>query len=257
MTKVVRALRTALSGPLALWRALVFIRQHPRTLLYCVAPVGISILVYGGLLLVGGWWLASVVGEAIAWSAAWYVVALRVIVQAIVVVALLAVLTITFSLLANVIASPFNDLLSQFVERTVVGSLEETAFSWKQFGVDSVRAIREELLKLVIFGIPQLLLLALNLIPGIGSILYIVVLVPVTSFTMAYDYLDLPLSRRYTGLLSKIQFVQKRAISLLPFGATCAAVLAIPLLNILIMPVCVIAGTLVYLEHATAGTDRD
>ena len=74
----------------------------------------------------------------------------------------------TFALIANVVASPFNGLLAEAVERYLNGQLESAAFSWKKFADDALRSIRAELRKLLYFAVRAIPLVIISIIPVIN-----------------------------------------------------------------------------------------
>ncbi len=245
---IVKVIPTLFSGAIYIPRAIRLLLRRPGLWLYCIAPIIIaSILGVGAIAVVLGpiahWLLPTGI-----FTGPWYMDMLVVVVISIIIT---ASIFFTFAL-ANLIAGPFNEILSQRVEELVRHSTDATEFAWKTFWTDSWRAIKEESKTFIVLGSVQLLVLLLNLIPGIGSVVYMIVNVPLVGLLMAYEYLDLPLSRHGSGFKDKVKYIRQQPIRHLGFGWVCALLMFVPVLNILFLPVCVIAGTLLYCDHEAA-----
>lgn len=129
-----------------------------------------------------------------------------------------------FMVAANVIASPFYDVISK---RIMPGESGE--------GMGIFRVILEELKKaLFVLAIPLLLLV----IPVIGQILS-----PIAAMTvLAWDFLDFSLSRERPDFKGRLGYVRRRMFLLLGFGVP----LVIPILNILLFPFAIVGATLLF-----------
>lgn len=243
-----KVVHNLVSGAIYIPRAVRLLVGHPRLWLYCIAPIMIALLL--GVILIA--LLLGPVASALVpqgmWAGPWY---LDILTALILCIAIVASAFLSFALI-NVIAGPFNELLSQRVEEIIGYTTDTAPFRWKIFWQDSLRAIREEIKTLAFLGSIQLGLLLLNLIPVIGSVVYMIIHIPVIGLFMAYEYLDLPLSRNGVVFSKKIAYIRKQPIKHLGFGWICAIVLLIPIINIVFLPVCVIAGTLLYCEHEAA-----
>lgn len=245
---IVKSTHSLLSGAIYIPKAIRLLTRHPRLWLYCIAPIIIASLVGVSLIAVLLGPVAGTLVPAGLWAGPWY---LDIVTGVIVCSIIIASVFLAFVLI-NVIAGPFNEVLSQRVEEITGRTVQGAPFRWKIFLQDSVRAIREETKTLVFLGGIQLVLLLLNLIPVIGSVIYMVIHIPMIGLLMAYEYLDLPLSRHGVVFTKKIAYIRKQPFRHLGFGWVCAIVLFIPIVNILFLPVCVIAGTLLYCEHEAA-----
>ena len=100
-----------------------------------------------------------------------------------------------FSVVGNLIAAPFNDLLSERTEEILSGALRDEPFSFSAFWRDSRQTLGVEARKMALFVLGMLLLLLLNLIPVVGTLLYALLSVLLTLFFLAVEYTGFVLSR--------------------------------------------------------------
>jgi len=153
-------------------------------------------------------------------------------------------------LVASLLASPFHAALSRRVELVATGRVEEL----DEPGVLAIlreggRAAREELRRLVFFlGVWLLLAILGLLVPG-GQVVAPPLMTLFTLFFLPLDYASYTLDRRRLSFRQKRQWLLAHAGSTLAFGLAAFLVCAIPLLNLLAMPVLVVSGTLLALRH--------
>lgn len=109
---------------------------------------------------------------------------------------------------------------------------------------DIWRAILFELKKLAIalgLGLP---LLAVGLVPGFGPLVTSIGSVTVTGTLTCLDFFDAPLERRRLRFRRKLAIVGSSLPASATFGLVCLALVSVPFINLLAIPVCVAAGTL-------------
>ena len=110
--------------------------------------------------------------------------------------------------------------------------------------------MREELRRLVFFlGVWLLLAILGVLVPG-GQVVAPPLMTLFTLFFLPLDYASYTLDRRRLSFRQKRQWLLGHAGSMLGFGLAAFLVCAIPVLNLLAMPVLVVSGTLLALRHA-------
>ncbi|MCZ7684370.1 MAG: EI24 domain-containing protein [Sandaracinaceae bacterium] len=148
----------------------------------------------------------------------------------------LGLLAVVF--LTNVIAAPFNDLLSEAVEEIVTGR-PGPPFSLKTLARDSVRTVFLELFKLVIYLAVMLPMFVLSYVPVVGPILYAVVGFLFTTLYFAVDYIDWPASRRSRSIHYRFGMLHEHFLPMFGFGTGVWLFLFIPLVNLLFMPAAV------------------
>jgi CysZ protein len=164
---------------------------------------------------------------------------------------LLAVLIVAFTLLylftivANIIASPFNALLSIKVEELLVGKPQGTTGSiWLIFP----RALWRETSKLS-YLLPRLLgLLLLGIIPVINAaapVLWILF----GAWMMAIQYADYAADNNEISFAELRERLARKRMQSILFGLPAYLLLAIPLVNLVLMPVCVAGGTVFWVYN--------
>ena len=145
----------------------------------------------------------------------------------------------------NLLASPFYDVLAGKVEARLLGPSDEP-FAWRTVLGDAWMSVQHSLLGLLLYGLSMGLLLLLNLLPVVGSALYAALSTTATVFFLARELMDIPLSRRRLGFFEKIRWMGGHKALLGGLGLATMAMLAVPVVNLLLMPVAVLGGTLLY-----------
>ncbi|MDH5674640.1 MAG: EI24 domain-containing protein [Myxococcales bacterium] len=197
-------------------------------------------------------WPAEPGGEGL-W--AWLVGALHGLLQWLLALGLIVAGFVVVALSTSLLAAPFNDALSEAVERIATGRSAPPA-SLRRFVGDLGRTLRIELVKLAVFLALMLpLLLVSLLVPGVGPLVYTVVGSLLTAYFFAFDYVDWPASRRGLGTRARLRVATRHPMTMLGLGLGVWAFLYVPLLNLLFMPGAVAGGTLLFLELWPDGLD--
>lgn len=153
-----------------------------------------------------------------------------------------------FTLLANLIGAPFNGLLAERVEAHLSGQKAAPAPPWQTLLRSVPRLMASEVAKLgylLLWLIPLLLLQFIPLVNVIAPLL----LFAFGAWMFALEYLDYPLGN-HGALFREVRTVARQRRSLaLGFGAAVAVCSAIPLVNLIIMPVAVAGATALYVDH--------
>lgn len=152
-----------------------------------------------------------------------------------------------FLLAANIISAPFNDMLSEKLERSV---WPEASRTWPTLSISKILwiSIAEEAKKMLFLFGTWIMLLPLNLIPIIGSLLYFAVNMYFTFLTLSLEYTGYCLDRRGYTFREKRAFTRRYKHSMLGFGAGVACILAVPLVNFFLIPAAVVGGSLLSIE---------
>jgi len=164
--------------------------------------------------------------------------------------ALAAILVVfyTFALLANLIASPFNGLLAEAVEKHLTGQPLPDSGSLITVLKETPAALIDELRKIAYFllrAIPLLLLFVIPLLNLAAPFIWFLF----SAWMMAVQYCDYPMGNH--GILFAEQRRRLGQRRLLSFGFGGATLLAtmIPLVNFLVMPAAVAGATALWVEQ--------
>jgi CysZ protein len=249
--KVMRGARYALAGV----RLVAF---QPSLWGYLVAPVSIMLLLFfGGAffawhgigLALGMLWTPGA-GASAMWAGAWWLLGIFV--------KLMAVGTLALGLYftAGLIATPFNDRLSEHVETSVLGPYEEP-FSWRVLVTDLLISVTHSVVSLTIWITVMVFSFVLNLIPGIGSVASFVIGTVATAMFLSREAADGCMSRRRMSFGHKFRVVMQHSSLFFGFGVVASCMLWIPFLNFLLLPMAVAGGTLMYCHLEQQGLIPD
>jgi CysZ protein len=226
--------------------------QHPELIRFWGPPI-LIVLTLIALVLFAGWELED---DVVSWMWAppsgegwmgWLLSALHGLLRALVTLVLWVLGLVAVVFASNVIAAPFNDLLSEEVERLVTGR-EGPRFSLAVLARDVVRTVLLELAKLSLYFAVMAPTFLLSFIPVIGPVLYAVVGFLFTTLYFAVDYIDWPASRRNRGIRYRFGILREHFLPMFGFGTGVWLFLFIPLVNLLFMPAAVAGGTLLFLD---------
>jgi CysZ protein len=175
-------------------------------------------------------------------------------------VALVLMLVLAFGV-ANVLAAPILDVLSQKVERIEAGGLVDTGASglWALIR-ESSRSLVNELRRVVFLAVVcGAIALAGLVIPGAQPLVPIA-LGGVTVFFLPLDYTGYVMDRRGVSFRERRAWLRRHLGAAVGFGAVAFATFMIPFLNFLLLPILVTAGTLLAVRcpaDGLSGAGRD
>ncbi|MBI3890910.1 MAG: EI24 domain-containing protein [Candidatus Wallbacteria bacterium] len=152
-----------------------------------------------------------------------------------------------FTALANLIAGPFNERLSERTEEMVTGKAESSVLTFRQAFGRLGKSFVMQLKKILFFVLLQVLILGTYLIPLFGPIVHAVLAAVVTIWFLASEFLDYPMERREISYRMRLYFAWTHRWEVLGFGIAVAFWLAVPVLGFTALPVSVVGGTLLYL----------
>jgi CysZ protein len=244
-------------------RALQVFQANPPLRKYLVLPLGINVVVglaLYGLLLIPGWERIDRLLDGInqRWDqwvetlpAAWEFLAVIAIVataiaKIILVVGLLLLVGFVLVQCGTVLGAPWYGQLSERMERLRTGRVEVV-----EVGIlrDVGRAIAFELKKLTLAIPLGFLCFVLHFFPGVGSLLATILGLSLATTLICLDFLDPPLERRRMQFRRKLGLVLRHLPTTAPFGLVCLALVSVPVLNLVMVPLCIAAGTLLYCDR--------
>jgi len=164
------------------------------------------------------------------------------------VLALLIVVFYGFSLIANLIAAPFNGLLAEKVELHLTGRPLSEGGGLKQALIGLVPTLIDEVRKLLyalLWAIPFLILF---LIPGIN------VAAPMlwflySAWMLALEYADYPMGNNGLKAREMRSRLRERRVLGLGFGAATAGLTMLPVVNFVVMPSAVAGATAMWVRE--------
>jgi CysZ protein len=163
----------------------------------------------------------------------------------------------TFSLLANLIGTPFNGLLSQAVENHVRGQPPPELPTGTLLR-EMLRVLRDELRKVLYFALTAIPFLVLFLIPVVNLIAPFLFLT-YTVWVMALEYLDYPMGNHRILFREQRRLLREQLLLSLGFGSAVLVLTMIPLVNLVAMPAAVAGATVLWMdkfEQSAANAER-
>ena len=210
---------------------------------FVAIPLLINTLLFGGGIWLGASQLQRLDQLVQGWLPNW-LAWLHWLLWVLFVLTVLLVIFYAFSLVANVIAAPFNGLLAERVEKMVNpdGRIPPPAeFSWGELLFTPLAELRK-LLYFVAWAIPPL---ALSFVPAVNTVAP-VVWAASTAWMLALEYADYPLGNRGMALQAQRRLLRQHPLLTLGFGGMTLLLTLIPVLNFLAMPAAVVGATLMW-----------
>jgi CysZ protein len=210
---------------------------------WVLLPALLTVVVSGG----GAWltwrWAAELVhrhaaGHGELWGAlVWIAVVLVVLATA-------YVLYVASCLLAT---APFAGLLSEGAERVATGQrVPET--TWQRMLALAARGLGHSILAVLFYLALAVPLFVLQwLAPPLAPLVWVLGLAQAALF-FAFDAFNEPLHRRGAGFVAKWRFIGAHLAESLGFGVGVALLMMVPFLSIIVTPVAIVGGTLLYLD---------
>jgi CysZ protein len=231
------------------FRGLRLLTRHPALLKYIAIPFLINLIVFSSAVHLGLDFFNSTVVDYIPRGEAWYWAILYYAAWVLAVLLTAVLVFFLFTVVGNLIASPFNDLLSERAEELLLGQKQETRFSLRGFLSDARRTIAAELKKLSLFVAGMMALLLLNLIPALGQLLYSAAAILFTLFFLVVEYLGYVFGRKSRTFRDQRRYIWRRKFLMLGFGTGVLCLLAVPFLQFLCLPLAVLGATLLWCEN--------
>lgn len=180
------------------------------------------------------------------WNTAWYwvLLALSFILDIFLAIILFLIELILLYGFLKIVSSPFNDVLSEHIEKIDAGESEvgiEAPPILRSLYITCLTEAQRFILLILFFSFFYLCSL---FIPVVGSIIFLVASTIYACFWFTYDGMSYSMDRRDLKLRPRIEMMLKRPIESLSFGGMIYLILMIPGLNFFLIPLFVAGGTL-------------
>jgi uncharacterized protein involved in cysteine biosynthesis len=230
---MIRSLWYGLTLP---FRAGKLIVTKPVLLFWSMLPVALTLSLYGFVVLR----LQHLARDALTrqftawgWDAhGWGAFTLGLLAQ----LGLILVSALTFSAVASVISSPFNDFLAERTERfaePALPSVKKPGFAGK------LRLILIDLGKSLAAAFAMVVAILMSWVPLLNLLAF-----GVAFLLVSFQYISYPQTRRGLGIGDGLKFLAVHPFACLGFGATLTLLFSIPLVSSLCFPLAVVGGTL-------------
>lgn len=215
------------------------ILQHKKLLIFSLIPIAITAIIYIYIIANLQNWIDLNLQELfVHWGldkTGWVLSFLTFFMR----ILLLIASALTFSLTATIVASPFNDFLSEFTEKIYYkDQLQTLNFSW------SFKLLWIDLIKTFAVVITSILAFILSWIPIVN-----IFIIGLSFLLLCFQFVSYSFTRRGFGTVNEIGFIWKNLFTSLGFGFALAILFSIPLISILILPLAVVGGTLFVCQY--------
>ena len=160
----------------------------------------------------------------------------------------LAVVFFCFTVVANLIAAPFNGFLAEAVEKSLSESQDGNSTGTKKLFAEILDALKTEVQKFAYFllwAIPLLLMFVIPVIQAVAPLLWLVF----GAWMLALEYLEFPMGNHGKLFPEIREIVRKNRPMAIGFGAGVLLFTMIPIVNFIAMPAAVSGATKLWLDH--------
>ncbi len=236
-----------ISGPGYLIRGFKLINQ-PGIRRFAILPILVATIVFGLLIWMGYGYFGGLLEWMLPSGDSWWATLIRGILWPLFFIAVVLLLYFSFTVLANLIAAPFNGLLAEKVETLLTGQAPEDAGGVKDLVADILPAMVNEIRKLgyyLIWALPLLILFLIPMVNLIAPILWALFV----AWMHVFEYVEYPMENHRIRFKQVRHTIKTKRFLGLSFGASVMMALLIPVVNLLVMPAAVAGATAMWVEQ--------
>tara|TARA_R110001599_G_scaffold69414_25_gene195786 strand:+ start:4456 stop:5190 length:735 start_codon:yes stop_codon:yes gene_type:complete len=220
---------------------------HPALRLFVIVPLLVNIIIFASLLGFTFSFLGRTINEWMAALPGWLGF-LEWIIWPLLVAVFGLMAGYTFTAVALLIASPFNNLLAEKAEELLTGQPVDALEGPVAALLSVPRALLRELAKLAYYIPMALLVLILSFVPGVNlaaPLLWFLL----GAWMMSIQFVDYPVDNHQLGFAAVKSAVARKRLSSLGFGGVVALCAGIPVINFFVVPAAVVGATLLWCEE--------
>lgn len=240
------------AGFVALPRGAAYLARRPRFWPLAALPLALNVVLFLGLFYLAfrfglPWLIPQLMPD---WPRAplWIMKIVQFLIWFLAIALTCVLGGVSFVGVGMILAAPFNDMLSEWVEGDLMGQANQRPLTVANLMEDVGRTVGQAARKMLIVGAVFVVSLPLLLLPVIGAMLYTLLNSVVTIWFTALEYLDLPMSRAGWDLERRRAWAWERRSTAFGFGGAAYLTLLVPLVGFLVMPAAVAGGTILFLE---------
>ncbi|MFT6372306.1 MAG: CysZ protein [Gammaproteobacteria bacterium] len=236
-------IRDFLSGAAILARAIQVIKR-PEVRLYAIMPLLINVILFGGLI----WYGYAQLSSTVDWLMSFipdFLDFIRWIIWFLITGLTTIVVFFTFTPIANVVAAPFNALLSERIEAVLTGNPLESNSSFTEVAISSIRSQVGKLIYILLWSLGLLLISFIPVINFICPFLWIIF----GAWLLSLEYFDYPMGNHDLSFANQKKKLGTRRGLVLGFGGSVMVLTTIPLINFVVMPLAVAGATIIWVEQ--------
>lgn len=238
-----------MTGSYMLARGLKLIRK-PGIRRYVIMPLLINILLFGGLIWFGYAQFAPLVDSAMSWVPE-FLDFLRWIIWILITSMTAIVVFFTFTPLANIVAAPFNALMSEKIEEMMTGNPVNSDISFMALVSSSIRSQLGKLLYILLWSAGLMLVSVIPVLNFISPVLWVVF----GSWLLSLEYLDYPMGNHDMTFAEEKKMLSRRRGLSLGFGGMVMILTSIPVVNFFVMPIAVAGATVMWVDQLSVSAE--
>jgi len=154
----------------------------------------------------------------------------------------------SFTIVANLIAAPFNGFLAAAVEARISGQKTNGNGGLSGFIMEIIDALKAEAKKFVyfvLFALPLLILFFIPIIQAVAPVIWLFF----GAWLLALEYLDFPMANHGILFTEIRRILQQRRALALGFGLGTLLMTMIPIVNFIAMPAAVAGATKLWIDR--------
>jgi CysZ protein len=217
---------------------------RPGIRLYMLIPMLINAILFAGVITFGAHLLGDFIDTTLTGWLEW----LRWLLWPLFVIIALTIVFFCFSIVANLIAAPFNGFLAEATEVHLTSIKLSDAGNLKQLPADIIKAIKSEFKKFTYFSIraiPLLILFVIPLIQIAAPFLWLIF----GAWMLALEYMDFPMGNHGVTFPKQRQTLWSKRKITFGFGIGALILTLIPVANFIAIPVIVCGATKMWVER--------
>ncbi|RDL44878.1 sulfate transporter CysZ [Marinomonas piezotolerans] len=153
----------------------------------------------------------------------------------------------SFSVGVNILAAPFMAFLAEKVEEQQTDKVFDEVLNVRTISLTVVRSLKRELQKLMYF-LPRFIgLLVLSFIPLVNAVSPVLLLL-FSAWMLALQYMDYAFDNNKVSFSEMRGALRERPLLCWTFGFIIMVGVTIPILNLFVMPIAVVAATLLWIK---------
>lgn len=213
---------------------------------FILAPVLANIVLMSLLYMVALSYMSTVVDEFMSYIPEWLSF-LNGLFSLLLYVVAGVLMFYSFSVGVNILAAPFMAFLAEKVEELKTGKQFDEALTLSVLMATTGRSLKRELQKLVYF-VPRFLgLLLLSLIPLVNVVASVLLLL-FSAWMLALQYMDYAFDNNKVSFPDMRAALRGKPLLCWTFGFIMMFAMTIPVVNFFIMPIAVVAATLLWIR---------
>lgn len=231
------------TGSYMLARGFKLVKQ-PEIRPYVIVPLLINITLFGGLI----WFGYSQFSPLVDWMLSWvpeFLDFLRWIIWIFITSMTAIIVFFTFTPIANIVAAPFNALMSEQIELLLTGEKVNSDSSFMALVISSVSSQLGKLVYILLWSAGLLLVSLIPVINFISPVLWIIF----GSWLLSLEYLDYPMGNHDLTFAKQKQLLAERRGLSLGFGGMVMILTSIPVVNFFVMPIAVAGATAMWVDQ--------